>query len=76
MFTPMHPEPKRRRFRTEREYREWQLALRGSRPVKRLKNEPGFLTRLASTLRRTTARRPQPVAESRPIEQKTSRLRS
>jgi hypothetical protein len=71
MFTPISSEPKRPRFRTEREYREWQRSLRGNVPVRRFKNGPAFLTRLASSLRRLTARRLHPVAEPRRIEQET-----
>jgi hypothetical protein len=70
MFTPLPSEPKRSKIRTEREYREWQLSLRENMPVKRLKTGPGFLTRLARTLRYMVTRRFQPVAEPRRIEQK------
>jgi hypothetical protein len=74
MFAPILQEPQRRRIHNEREYREWQRSLRGNRSVKRFKNEPGWLTRLARTIRRLTVQRPRPVAEPRHIEQKTSRL--
>jgi hypothetical protein len=74
MFAPTPPEPNRPRFRTEREYREWQLSLRGDVPVRRFENEPGFMTRLAGIIRRLAAQRPHPVAEPRRIEQETSRL--
>ncbi|MBI5958461.1 MAG: hypothetical protein HY866_07000 [Chloroflexi bacterium] len=76
MLTPMTPETKRPRFRTEREYREWQLSLRGNMPVKRLYNEPGFLARLMSTIRCMIARRLHRAAEPRRIEQECVRLRS
>jgi hypothetical protein len=72
MFTPMTPSTERSRIRTEREYREWQLSLRGNAPAKRFKNEPGFPTRLASTIRRMMPRRLHPVAEPRRIEQETA----
>jgi hypothetical protein len=75
MFAPMTPKTERSRIRTEREYREWQLSLRGITPVRRSKNGSGFLTRLASTIHRVTARRLRPIAEPRRIEQETSRLR-
>jgi hypothetical protein len=74
MYTPMPPKAERSRIPTPREYREWQLALRGSTPVKRFENEPGLLTRLASTIHRAAARKLRPVAEPRRIEQKASRL--
>jgi hypothetical protein len=74
MFAPILPEPQRRRIHNEREYREWQRSLQGNRSVKRFRNEPGLLTRLARTIRRLTAQRPRPVAEPRHTEQKTSRL--
>jgi hypothetical protein len=57
MYTRVTPKTERPRILTEREYREWQMSLRRNVPVKRLKNEPGFLTRLASTIRRGMARR-------------------
>ncbi len=74
MFALMPPQPKRPRIRNEREYREWQLSLRGNVPAKHFKNEPGLLTRLASTIRRTSARRSHPAAEPLQMEQETSRL--
>jgi hypothetical protein len=74
MFAPMPPERHRPRIRNEREYREWQLALRGYKPVKRFKNESGLLSRLTSMIRRATAQQPRPTAEPRYIEQSTSRL--
>ena len=68
MFTPVTPKTERpRRIRTEREYREWQMALRGTMPVKRVKNEPGLLTRLAGAIRRMTTRSTAP----RRMEQET-----
>ena len=75
MFTPIFPETKRPRFRTEREYREWQLSLRRNVPVKRLKNGPSFLARLVSTIHLVMARKPHPVAEPRRIEREASHLR-
>ena len=74
MYTLMPLKTERPRIRTEREYREWQLALRGNAPAKRFKNEPGLLTRLVSTIRRVTPRKLHPVAKPRSIEQETSRL--
>jgi hypothetical protein len=74
MYSPMPPKAERSRILTPREYREWQLGLRGNAPVKRFENEPGPLTRLASTIRRATARKLHPVAKPRRIEQKASRL--
>ena len=56
MCAPTTPTTKRTQTRTEHEYREWQLALQGDTPVKRLKNEPGFLTRLVHTIRHRVAR--------------------
>jgi hypothetical protein len=69
MFTPMTPTTERPRIRSEREYREWQRSLQGIVPVKRFKDEPGFLTRWASTIRRVTARKLHPGAVLRRIEQ-------
>jgi hypothetical protein len=51
MFAPITPTTERSRIRTEREYREWQLSLRGNVPVRRSKNVPGFLARLMSAIR-------------------------
>jgi hypothetical protein len=69
----MLPEPQHHRIRNEREYREWQLALRGIRLAKRPIGA-GLLTRLTRTIRRLTARRDKPVVEPRFIEQEASRL--
>jgi hypothetical protein len=69
MFPPMEPTPERSRIHSEREYREWQRSLQGTVPVKRSRNEPGFLTRSVSTIRRVTARRLRPSARLRRIEQ-------
>lgn len=67
MFPPSSPKTERTRIRTEREYREWQLSLRGTLPVKRFNDKPGFLARL---MKRITAPQLQPVAEIRRVEQK------
>ena len=74
MYAPIPLKTERPRFRTEREYREWQLALRGSAPVKRIRNEPGLLTRLASTIHRAMARILRPIAKPRSIKRETSSL--
>jgi hypothetical protein len=71
MFAPMTPTTERSRIRTERQYREWQLSLQGNAPMRRFKNEPGLLTRLANAIRRVTARRLHPIPELRRIEQET-----
>lgn len=68
MFTPLPPTTQRARIRTEREYREWQLSLRANAPVKRFRNGPGRLTRLANAIRRMAARRLHPAAELRRME--------
>jgi len=70
MLPPSFPESKRPRFRSEREYREWQLALRNTVPVKRHKNTPGLLARLASVIRLAPARQPDRCAEPRVFDQR------
>lgn len=72
MFTPMTPVTERTRIRTEREYREWQRALQGNVPVKRFRNGPGILSRVANIIRRVLARRLYPVAEPRRMERHIS----
>jgi hypothetical protein len=74
MYTLMPLKTERPRIRTEREYREWQLALRGNTSMKHIESEPGLLTRLASTIRRATARKLHPVEKPRSIKQETSKL--
>ena len=69
MFPSMNPTPNRARIRNEREYREWQRSLQGLAPVRRFKNEPGFLARFVNVIRRVTARRPRPIAGLRRTEQ-------
>ncbi len=53
MFTPITPIPKRARIHTEREYREWQMALRAIVPARRHRNGPGLLARMTTAIRRT-----------------------
>lgn len=53
MFTPITPMPQRTRIHTEREYREWQMALRGIVPMRRRRAAPGLLARVATAVRRT-----------------------
>jgi hypothetical protein len=53
MFTPTNPTTERKRIRTEREYREWQLELWATQPVRRSKT--GLSARLMNTLRRVAA---------------------
>jgi hypothetical protein len=74
MYTPMPLKTERPRIRTEREYREWQLALRGNTPMKHFENKPSLFTRLVSTIRRATPRKLHPVAKPRSIKQETSGL--
>ena len=69
MFPSMTPTIDRARIRNERQYREWQRSLQGIVPVKRFKNEPGFLTRSVSTIRRVTARRLRASARLRRVGQ-------
>ena len=69
MYAPMTPTTERTRIRSEREYREWQLSLRGYAPVKRFKDQPSALSRVANTIRRALARRPHATAELRHTEQ-------
>lgn len=66
MFAPITPKTERSRIRTEREYREWQQALRSNVPVKRFKNKPGILSRLVNRIRRAT---PPPVPAPQRVEQ-------
>jgi hypothetical protein len=69
MLPSMNPTTDRARIRNEREYREWQRSLQGLVPVRRFKNEPGFLTRLGRLIRRVRARRPGPIVDLRRTEQ-------
>ncbi len=52
MFPPMNPKTERVRFRTEREYREWQMSLHNIVPAKRKHFGPSFLARLVSMITR------------------------